>query len=200
MNRKKFLLGASMAAFSFSVVGSVIKQEDDRFTGDCQTTKDILGPYYRPDAPLRQDMLYEGLPGSRIRVRGKVYSGDCHTPLKDALVEIWHCDTKGYYDNDTSAYLHRAGWKSDANGDYAFQTILPGKYLNGREFRPAHIHFRVTAAGHKELVSQIYFKGDPHIAADRWASAKAAQHRILEIFPENEFSDLTVQFDIYLNT
>jgi protocatechuate 3,4-dioxygenase beta subunit len=47
---------------------------------------------------------------------------------------------------------------------------LPEKYLNGKLFRPAHIHFRVTAA--EELVSQIYFMGDPNITEDPWASKK----------------------------
>lgn len=200
MNRKKFLLGGAIAAFSLSAIGAVVRKDDDSFTADCETTKDILGPYYRSDAPERQDLLYDTLPGSRVWVKGKVYSEDCNTPINNARVEIWHCDTQGYYDNDTDAYLHRASWQTDRNGDYAFKTIIPGKYLNGGQFRPAHIHFRVTADGHKELISQIYFKGDPHITDDPWASSQTAKLRVLDIFPENEFSDLTVQFDIYLNT
>ncbi len=200
MNRKKFLINSALAAFSLSAVGSVVPDKEDGFTGDCDTTKDILGPFYRPDAPMRQDLLFEKLKGSRILVKGKVYTDDCQTPLKDALVEIWHCDTEGNYDNESTKYLHRAAWKSDRNGAYSFRTIIPGKYLNGGAFRPSHIHFRVTAEGHKELVSQIYFKGDPHIEADRWASSESAKLRVLEIFPENEFSDLTVNFDIYLRS
>ena len=83
-------------------------------------------------------------------------------------------------------------------GEYAFKTILPGKYLNGRLYRPAHIHYRVTAKKSKELVSQIYFQGDPHIIEDPWASSKKAVHRVLPIVLEDLKGNLAVNFDVYL--
>lgn len=171
---------------------------DGTFGGDCDTTNDILGPFYRPDAPLRSDLTYEGLTGSRITVKGKVFKPDCVTPLSNAQVEIWHCDTEGNYDNDTSAYRQRARWLTNAQGEFSFKTILPGKYLNGELYRPSHIHFRVTEAGSKELVSQIYFKGDPHITKDPWASQQKAKERILEIMPEDTHGNLAIRFDIYM--
>jgi protocatechuate 3,4-dioxygenase beta subunit len=56
----------------------------------------------------------------------------------------------------------------------------------------------VSHKEHKELISQIYFEGDPHITEDPWASDKRAEHRILPIFPKDTNSDLAVTFDIYL--
>lgn len=197
MNRKKFLSTASLAAFSISVFGNV-KKVGHQFLGDCDTTNDILGPFYRSDAPTRQDLTQEGLSGSVIELKGTVFKADCVTPLQNALVEIWHCNADGEYDNDSKDFHQRAKWLTDANGAYAFKTILPGKYLNGKLYRPAHIHYRVSAANSKELVSQIYFQGDPHITKDPWASKKKAELRILPISLEDTKGNLTVNFDIYL--
>lgn len=198
MNRRNFIRDTAITAVSLTAFGTVVKAADGTFGGDCDTTNDILGPFYRPDAPLRSDLTYEGLAGNRITVKGKVFQPDCTTALANALVEIWHCDTEGNYDNDTSAYRQRARWLTNAQGEFSFKTILPGKYLNGELYRPSHIHFRVSEAGHKELVSQIYFQGDPHITKDPWASQQKAKERILEIRPEDTHGNLAIQFDIYM--
>ncbi|MEO9533350.1 MAG: hypothetical protein ABJG68_10455 [Crocinitomicaceae bacterium] len=198
MDRKQFLVTSTLAAFSLSAFGKVSLDENNQFAGDCETTNDILGPFYRPKAPIRKDMLFEGLKGNRISIVGKVYTDDCKTVLEDALVEVWHCDTEGNYDNKSSKMLHRARWVTDKKGNYAFDTIIPGKYLNGKLYRPSHIHFRVSCAGHQELISQIYFAGDPHITEDPWASQKKAEHRILSLNPVNIKGGLEVNFDIFL--
>ncbi len=197
MDRKKFLVSASLAAFSVSTIGRTLRL-DDEFVGDCETTNDILGPFYRPDAPSRKDLTREGLEGTIVEVKGNVYTDDCTTPIQNALVEIWHCNTDGEYDNKSEDFNHRAKWITNKNGVYSFKTILPGKYLNGRQYRPAHIHFRVTANDHKELISQIYFKGDPHIADDPWASKEKAELRVLPIVLEDTSGNLVVNFDIFL--
>lgn len=200
MNRKDFLVKASMAAFAVSACGNVKRMDDQSFQSDCETTNDILGPFYRENAPDRQDMTFEGLEGVRVQIKGAVYNAqDCSTPIENALVEIWHCNTKGEYDNSSDEYRHRARWNADKQGSYGFRTILPGKYLNGRLYRPAHIHYRVTAPGYKELVSQVYFEGDPHITEDPWASQKKAEHRVLPISLEDTKGNLTVTFDIFLS-
>jgi len=197
MKRKEFIAATIMSAMSVSTFGSV-KPKADAFEGDCETTNDILGPFYRPNAPTRADLTAPDMQGTPILLKGTVYAKDCTTPLKDALVEIWHCSADGAYDNESNAFMYRAKWSTDSEGLYAFKTILPGKYLNGKLYRPAHIHFRVTAPKHKELVSQLYFEGDPHITKDPWASKPAAQLRILPIILEDTKGNLVVNFDIYL--
>lgn len=192
------MLTSAMAALSFSTFGFVSKAKEGGFKGDCDTTNDILGPYYRPDAPIRMDLTSDSLKGNRIQLKGKVYASDCTTLLNDALVEIWHCDVDGNYDNESENFHQRAAWKTDKSGEYTFKTILPGKYLNGRLYRPAHIHFRVSCEGHQELISQVYFEGDPHITKDPWASSKKAELRILNLIPEDVFGNLTVYFDVFL--
>lgn len=197
MNRKKFLLNSSLAAFSVSIFGKVQPKDND-FVGDCETTNDILGPFYRPEVPVRKDLTSKDLKGTVIELKGQVFGSDCVTPLSNAKVEIWHCNTEGDYDNDSEGFHQRGKWYSDKEGHYSFKTILPGKYLNGGKFRPAHIHFRVTAKGSQELISQIYFHGDPHITNDPWASKKKAVHRILPISLEDTKGNLVVIFDIFL--
>ena len=186
-----------MAAFSLTTFGYIKKGVNGEFRGDCDTTNDILGPYYRPNAPFRSDLTYEGLPGARIVLMGKVFKSDCKTVLKDALVEIWHCNTEGEYDNDSKEFRQRASLNTNDNGEYSFTTILPGKYLDEGLYRPSHIHYRVTEKNSKELISQIYFKGDPYIAKDPYASQDKAKFRILQIIPDIK-GNLTIFFDIYL--
>jgi catechol 1,2-dioxygenase len=198
MDRKKFLATSAITAFSLSAFGRIVRSVGDTFTGECETTNDILGPFYRPNSPVRSDLTWEGLEGARVTVKGRVLGSDCTSPLEDAVVEIWHCDTKGEYDNDSEAYRLRGQWRTKKDGAYEFKTIFPGKYLNGRLYRPSHIHFRVSAPGHAELISQIYFKGDPHITKDPWASQDRAKHRILEVLPEDIFGGFAIHFDVSL--
>jgi len=197
MDRKKFLVTAVLGAFSVSACGKAINS-NKKFVGDCETTNDILGPFYKPNAPLTQDLTFNGLEGSLIALKGVVYKSDCVTPLKNTLVEIWHANSEGEYDNESENFQQRARWFTNEKGEYEFKTILPGKYLNGDQFRPAHIHFRITEENSKELISQIYFKGDPHITNDPWASKSKAEHRILPIILEDTKGNLVVNFDIYL--
>ena len=197
MDRKKFLVTASLAAFSVSACANVkmngesgkMKEPEEEgegeFVAQCATTSDILGPFYRANAPVRTDLTFEGLAGSVVEIKGRVLAEDCISPVKDALVEIWHCNTEGEYDNETDQYLHRGVQTTTTTGEYSFETILPGKYLNGKLYRPAHIHFRITSPSSKELVSQIYFLGDPHITDDPWASQDKAAARIRHVILED---------------
>jgi protocatechuate 3,4-dioxygenase beta subunit len=209
MDRKKFLVTASLAAFSVSACANVkmngesgkMKEPEEEgegeFVAQCATTSDILGPFYRANAPVRTDLTFEGLAGSVVEIKGRVLAEDCISPVKDALVEIWHCNTEGEYDNETDQYLHRGVQTTTTTGEYSFETILPGKYLNGKLYRPAHIHFRITSPSSKELVSQIYFLGDPHITDDPWASQDKAAARIRPVILEDVKGNLVVNFDIY---
>ncbi len=198
MNRKDFIVSTSLVPFSLSTFGFAARQSDGNFKGDRETTNDILGPYYRPNAPERNDQTFEGIEGAKVEVKGRVYASDCTTVLPNALVEIGHCSADGLYDIDTGEYKHRARWRADTEERYSFKTIIPGKYLNGQLYRPSHIHYRVTEKSSSELISQRYFQGDPHIEKDPWVSDKEAGHRILPIIPEDVNGNLVILFDVYL--
>jgi catechol 1,2-dioxygenase len=162
---------------------------------NCSTTADILGPFYKSGAPFREDIIPIQNTSAPLIVKGKVFT-DCDAVLKDAMVEIWNANDAGEY--DTSAeFKFRGRFLTEANGVYRFKTIIPGRYLNGNTFRPSHIHFRITAPGHQELVSQIYFKDDPFIGNDPWAGSAKASERILALEKDANGLD-TVNFNIYL--
>ncbi len=149
--------------------------------GGCiPTTADILGPFYRANAPFRSDLQIVGEPGTPLIYKGTVYDLDCN-PLPNALIEVWQANDAGAYDNSSPEYKYRGSQYSDALGQYEFTSIHAGQYLNGSQYRPSHIHFRVTAPGIAELITQLYFFGDPYIAADPWASDPDAALRIVHI-------------------
>ena len=194
--RAEFLHRGSLLALSISVLGCNHLAPEEH-TSECLTTDDILGPFYRADAPHRTDMRMAGDAGSPLVVTGSVYADDCITPLSGTQIDVWQADGAGGYDNDSEAYRFRSRLNAGEDGEYTFKTNIPGKYLNGSQLRPSHIHFRVTVDSYRELISQVYFKDDPEIAADPWASSPDAELRILPV-EELETGEKSVRFDIYL--
>ncbi|TMV11813.1 intradiol ring-cleavage dioxygenase [Arenibacterium halophilum] len=120
------------------------------------------GPFYTDPGRVRRDIT-EGLPGVPLRMRIQVVDADC-TPLKDARVDIWHCDAAGNYSGyarqgsdgtlDTSGQTFLRGTQiSDAGGLVRFDTIYPGWYRG----RTTHIHYKVFLDGQLVLTGQIFF-------------------------------------------
>ena len=71
---------------------------------------------------------------------------------------------RGEYDND--GYRFRGALTTDAQGRWELRTIVPGRYLNGDRYRPAHVHVKLRAAGYRALTTQLYFAGDPYNDGD----------------------------------
>lgn len=197
IKRRSFLKKFTIVSVSVFVSASCKKEEPNIpiLDDECRTTADILGPFYKAGAPIRENIIPTGASGEPLIISGKVY-GDCNNFLQDALVEIWNADDEGAYDT-SEEFNFRGGNKTNSDGDYKFQTIVPGRYLNGSTFRPSHIHFKITAPGHKDLVSQIYFKDDPYISSDPWANDPKAESRILTLEKDANGMD-KVDFDIFL--
>jgi len=128
MDRKKFLLTSALTAVGISTFGSVVNTSNGDFGGDCETTSDILGPFYRPNAPIRSNLITKNLKGTRVNLKGQIFRSDCQTPIENAQVEIWHCDTEGNYDNESREFKHRARLLTNEKGEYSFETIIPGKF------------------------------------------------------------------------
>jgi catechol 1,2-dioxygenase len=133
-------------------------------TPACEETEDqILGPFYRDGAPMRATLTGPG-GGEALVVRGVVLgTGAACTPLAGALLDVWHADAGGAYDNTTPDFGWRGRLLTDASGAYTLTTILPGRYLNGDTYRPRHIHLTISADGHAPLTTQLYFEGDPFL-------------------------------------
>jgi catechol 1,2-dioxygenase len=194
MKRRMFIKKSSITAFSVSAFGT-LQWDGESFVGDSPTTTDILGPFYRPGAPFRSDLIPKNSKGKPITLKGIIFKEDGKSPLKDALVEIWQCDEKEHYDNDSDEYLYRGALKTGENGSYEFKTILPSTYKadpdDDSSWRPAHIHMRVSVPNQQDLITQLYFKGGKYNDTDTWASSKQAVNRILEIKNKNGVSEVT---------
>lgn len=197
MKRRKFIYDSSLIAFTIGVFGKV-KWDGNSFVGNDPTTTDILGPFYRPNAPFKTDLVQAGTKGQIIYFTGIIYDKN-KQPIKNSLVEIWHCNENGEYDNTSDKYIYRASAHTGADGKYDFRTILPVPYaVSDKIFRPAHIHMRISGTGHEQdLVTQVYFKGDKNIPGDPSSSDPRSLNRILEV-STNSKNEKTVKFDIYL--
>lgn len=196
MNRRTFVKNSAMAAASVSVFGSIY-WNGRSFEGNNPTTTDILGPFYRPGSPMRSNIAPPNTAGEPFTVSGVVYESEGRKPMASALVEVWQCDEKGVYDNTSDDYLCRGAVKTDSDGKYMFKTILPVPYKISSGYRPAHIHMRISSNDHQDLITQIYFKGDPHLEEDSSSSAPQALNRILEI--RNYSKGKFVTFDIVMS-
>ena len=107
------------------------------------TREDEMGPFYRPNAPLRSKI------GSGYLLTGTVRSARDCAPLSHALIEFWQTGPDSRYDDN-----HRAAVITGESGAYQFETTAPPPYFN----RPAHIHIRVEIAGFQVLVTQHYLQ------------------------------------------
>ncbi len=124
------------------------------------TPPNELGPYYKPQAPQMTKLVRPGDAGLPLTVFGSILDTKGQA-LPGALIEIWHADPAGQYDNQ--GFHYRAELKALESGKYAFQTNMPGHYPQ----RVAqHIHYKVTAPDHKPLITQLYFATDPVFEGD----------------------------------
>ena len=181
MKRRNFLRNASLSAFAVSTTG-FIRFDGHKYVGDCQTTTDILGPFYRPNAPVRDDLVVAEMEGEIVKLAGRILHDDCSTPIENAKVELWHCSADEVYDNESEAYLYRGTTFSNHQGDYHFRTQMPVPYdAGGGMYRPAHFHLMISAPGYQNLITQLYFDGDPYLEKDASSRVTSAKSRILTI-------------------
>lgn len=201
MQRRTFIKNSTLTVVSVSAFGA-IQWNGKSFVGDTPTTTDILGPFYRPGAPMRSDIIPPASKGIPMNLSGTVFKEDGKTPLNNVLVEIWQCDENEHYDNTSDNYLFRGALKTGKNGKYAFRTIVPVPYKadpnDEASWRPAHVHMRVSVAEQQDLVTQIYFKGDKYNDTDTSASSPQAVNRILNIV-KNSSGENTVTFDVVMS-
>jgi len=183
------------------------KLQSENLIQDCDiTTSDIQGPFYITGSPNISVLTPPEITSGLLFMTGTVYAKDCTTPIPNAIVDVWHSN-KGQYNQENNAYLdseyedtlYRAKIETDQNGNYAYQTILPGKYLNGTYYRPSHIHYKSSYLNQNEVTTQIYFQGDSTINIDPWASDSSAINRIISTSVDKQ-NNLHGVFDITLDT
>jgi catechol 1,2-dioxygenase len=151
------------------------------------TPRTIEGPLYVAGAPeskgyARLDDGTEDKEGEVLFMQGTVYDAQ-GKPLPNAKVEVWHANLMGnysFFDKTQSAFNLRRTILTDEEGRYRFRSIVPVGYgcppegttqrlldkLGRHGRRPAHIHFFVSAPGHRKLTTQINIDGDAYLWDD----------------------------------
>jgi len=179
--------GLIAAGLGFERLLDVRMDEAERQAGLSENTtpRTIEGPLYVAGAPESQGfarLCGDDEVGEALVMEGQVLSED-GTPLANALVEVWHANHLGnysYFDPSQPAFNLRRSIRTDADGRYCFQSVVPIGYsvppggatdvilkkVGRHGNRPAHIHFFVTADGHRKLTTQINIEGDPYLWDD----------------------------------
>ncbi len=155
---------AGLMSATDATINGAWAQADLAATPECKdndppTLPEIEGPFYRPRTPERFDLSEAGAKGRPVELAGYVLTRGCR-PLERALVDLWHADDGGEYDN--RGFRYRGHVFTDAQGRYRFRTILPGLYPG----RTRHYHVKVQATGQRLLTTQLYFPGEPFNARD----------------------------------
>jgi protocatechuate 3,4-dioxygenase beta subunit len=194
MDRRKFI-GTGSAALAALALPKALraqacrsKTEEDRY---------LDGPFHRDGAPNRVKLASEFEPGQRLIIAGQMMN--CDGPMAGVNLDVWNATNTGCYESFGScpavpghpeAYRLRGQLKTDKDGKYAFETILPGAYLNGSIYRPRHIHIIMTIpylivtprkGETNQLVTQLYFEGDQYIPGDYAADHPSAANRIIKL-------------------
>lgn len=176
--RQEFILLSDVLGASMAVI------ELNHPTGGEATESTVLGPFFVEGAPefaLGED-ISAGAPGTPCYLHGTVRSTRGE-PLPGAVLEVWQSDEDGRYDvqyADLDRPRGRGRLRADEAGGYAFWTVHPQAYpipddgpvgelldAAGRgPMRPAHVHFMVSAPGHRRLTTHVFTADSAHLDDD----------------------------------
>ncbi len=177
--RQEFILLSDTLGLS-----ALVNAMHDRRALEDATKSSLLGPFYRSDSPtlpLGSSIVGKGKQPDTV-IYGRVEDA-AGRPIPNASVEIWQPDEEGWYDLqklDPSEMDLRGRFYTDSEGRFNLRTIAPTGYMIPMDgpvgdmiraqqrhgYRPAHIHFVVSAPGYREVVTALYLTGDPHLDSD----------------------------------
>ena len=192
LSRREFTKKVSMAT-GFGLLSTSI------ISASIVTPKQVEGPFHPIDSRTDLDMDLTLIKGHKKPAIGEVLlvSGlvlDVDTkPISDATVDVWQANHFGRYShpkdlNTAPIDPNFQDWgimNTTAEGSFSFKTIKPGPYplsfLGEEGTRCRHIHFKVTRPGYKQLITQMYFHGDPLISQDLEVAKVPEENRHLLI-------------------
>jgi hydroxyquinol 1,2-dioxygenase len=177
--RQEFILLSDVLGISM-----LVETINNRKSGGA-TESTVLGPFHVVKSPARElgdniDLVGTGTP---CVVRGRVLSAD-GGPVPGAKLDVWQANDQGFYDVQQPDVQPRTNGRglftTGGSGDFWFRTIVPSYYpiptdgpvgtlLNATRrhpYRPAHIHFIVTAPGYRPLTTHIFVAGSEYIESD----------------------------------
>jgi catechol 1,2-dioxygenase len=149
------------------------------------TENTVLGPFHVKGAPERAlgDSITLDGKGEACLFSGRVLDLEGQ-PVAGASLDIWSDNEEGFYDVQQPAIQpamnNRGIFRTDREGRYWFRGIKPvcypipndgpvGKLLGLLErhpYRPAHMHFLVSADGFDRVATHIFVAGDPYLESD----------------------------------
>ena len=192
ISRREFLARAGafgLGAAAANIAASESAQADPRIP----TASDAKGPFYVSGMPVSENLNRFGKPGEVMEVRGIVRSAAApdYAPIEGVKLEVWQADGKGDYhpggnieimrnivrgdrdlaDYDDSLFDMRGTALTDAEGKFFFRTVVPGHETAAFFPLAKHIHYRITAPGYRELITQHYLleSGEPESVPHRSA-------------------------------
>ena len=163
-------LGAlAAAALVLGAFTPVVAQEEADPAPLVLTPAQAEGPFYPVEIPSDRDADLTVVDGSEAVAAGQPLSltgvllDASGEPIEDAIIEIWQTDAFGVYlhpgdpgyEERDVAFQGFGVSETDAEGAWAFRTILPELYGG----RPRHIHAKVKVEDEELLTTQIYFSG-----------------------------------------
>jgi protocatechuate 3,4-dioxygenase beta subunit len=178
-SRQEFILLSDILGVSMLV------DAIDNASGPGLSESTVLGPFYagrQRELAAGESILLREEEGDALEMRGHV-SDARGRPIVGALVEVWQTAPNQMYDvqdeDQPSGHL-RASFRTDAAGAYRFRTIRPVSYpipndgpagqllaaMGRHPFRPAHIHFMISAPGYRTLVTHLFMDGDEYLDSD----------------------------------
>src|SRR5260370_17210556 len=104
--------------------------------GGAPTIRETEGPYFKPSSPQRTDLVEPGSKARLVELSGQVLTRSCR-PVAQALVDVWHADERGEYDN--ASFRYRGHLLTDDEGRYRFRTILPALYTARTRHYPVKV-------------------------------------------------------------
>lgn len=185
--RQEFILLSDALGFSM-LVDAINNRRPD---GATENT--VFGPFHVADAPKRQigDNITLDGKGETCLFEGRVLDLDGQ-PIKGATVDVWSDNADGFYDVQQPGIQppgnNRGVFVTGADGRYAFVGIKPVSYpipddgpvgqmlahLGRHPYRPAHMHYLVTAPGFQRLVTHTFVAGDAYLTSDAVFGVKAS--------------------------
>jgi protocatechuate 3,4-dioxygenase beta subunit len=148
-------LGGGLIAASYPLARVVSQSREGKLKQTyAPTPSNTLGPYYKKGAPRKERLIEQNDPGLPLIVAGRVHDTSGQA-LPVATIEVFHADHYGDYDQE--GFRYRAQIPVKENGEYWFETVMPGQYSG----RAQHIHYVINAPGHRPLITQLYFETDP---------------------------------------
>ncbi|KAF2001701.1 aromatic compound dioxygenase [Amniculicola lignicola CBS 123094] len=183
---------------------------------DEPTATAILGPFWREEAPQKKmgETIVSGIESKdRTWMHGTVADFRTGSPVEGAVLDVWHTAPNGLYeqqDPDQPEYNLRGRFTTGKDGKYDFYCLKPVPYpipfdgpagkvlqaLDRHPYRPAHIHFILTAPGYKPIVTQLFDRQSKYLEDDAVFAVKESlimDFKPLEGNPQAEF-DLEMDF------